>query len=65
MLMKTRKAFDDASATTKQMREDSDYWSLPSLTNFDWRTFLVSTKHPEDGAGIVQMDNTTTRLITF
>ena len=30
-----------------------------------WRTLLVITKHPEDGPGIAQMDNTTTRLITF
>ena len=30
-----------------------------------WRTHLVITKHPEDGHGIAQMDNTTTRLITF
>ena len=26
---------------------------------------LVITKHPEDGPGIVQMDNTKIRLITF
>ena len=29
------------------------------------RTHLVITKHPEDGHGIAQMDNTTTTLITF
>ena len=26
---------------------------------------LAKAKHPEDGSGITQMDNTTTRLITF
>ena len=30
-----------------------------------WRTHLVITRHPEDGHGIAQMDNTTTSLITF
>ena len=25
---------------------------------------LVTTKHPEDGPGTAQMDNTTTRVIT-
>ena len=30
-----------------------------------WQTLLVITKHPEDGPGIAQMDNTTKRLITF
>ena len=29
------------------------------------KTHLVITRHPEDGHGIAQMDNTTTRLITF
>ena len=29
------------------------------------RTLLVITKHPEYGPGIAQMDNTTTKLITF
>ena len=28
-------------------------------------TLLVITNHPEDGPGIAQTDNTTTRLITF
>ena len=39
--------------------------SLPPLTTLCWRTHLVITRHPEDGHGIAQMDNTTTRLITF
>ena len=52
-------------AMTTQMREDSDFWSLPLLTILCWRTLLVITKHPEDGPGIAHMDNTTTRLITF
>ena len=30
------------------------------LTNF-----LVITKYPEDGPGLAQMDNSTTRMITF
>ena len=30
-----------------------------------WQTHLVITRHPEDGHGIAQMDNTTTKLITF
>ena len=59
------KAFVDPSAMMTQMREDSDVWSLPPLTTLCWRTHLVITKHPEDGHGIAQMDNTTTRLITF
>ena len=63
MLVETGKAFVGPSAMMTQMREDSDFWSLPPLTI--WRTHLVITKHPEDGHGIAQMDNTTTRLITF
>ena len=53
------------SAMMTQMREDSDFWSLPPLRTLCWRTHLVITKHPKDGRGIAQMDNTTTRLITF
>ena len=64
MRMKTSKAFVDPSAMTTQMRGDSDFWSLPSLTILCWRTLMVILKHPEDGPGIVQMDNSTTRLIT-
>ena len=44
-----------------QMREDSDFWSLPPLTILCWRIHLVITRHPEDGPGIAQMDNTTTK----
>ena len=65
MLVETGKASMDPSAMTTQMREDSDFWSLPPLTTLCWRTHLVITRHPEDGHGIAQMDNTTTRLITF
>ena len=65
MLVETGKAFVDPSAMTTQMREDSDCWSLPPLTILCWQTLLVIIKHPEDGPGIAQMDNTTTRLITF
>ena len=65
MFVETGKAFVDPSAMMIQMREDSDFWSLPPLTTLCWRTLLVITKHQEDGHGIVQMDNTTTRLITF
>ena len=36
-----------------------------TFNDFVWRTLLVITKHPEDGYGIAQMDNTTTRLITL
>ena len=32
MLKKTGKAFADPSAIMTQMREDSDFWSLPPLT---------------------------------
>ena len=32
VLVKTGKAFVDPSAITTQMREDSDFWSLPLLT---------------------------------
>ena len=64
MLVKTGKALVDPSAMTTQMREDADFWSLPSSMILYWRTLLVITKHPEDGHGIAQID-TTTRLITF
>ena len=30
-----------------------------------WQTLLVITKHPEDGPGSAQMDNTTAMLIIF
>ena len=65
MLVETGKAIVDPFAMTTQMREDSDFWSLLPLTILCWRTPLVITKHPEDGHGIAQMDNITTRLITF
>ena len=61
----TGKAFVKPSAMMKQMREDSDFWSLPTLTILCWRTHLVITRHSEDRHGITQMDNTTTRLIIF
>ena len=41
-----------------------DFWRLPPLTFLCRRTLLIITKRPEDGHGIAQMDNTTTRLIT-
>ena len=67
MLVNTGKAFVvvGLSAMTTQIIEDSDFWSLPPLTILCWRTLLVITKHPEDGPGIAQMDNTSARLITF
>ena len=65
MLVETGKAFVDPSAKMTQVKEDSDFWSLPPFKILFWRTLLVITKHPEDGHGIAQMDNTTTRLITF
>ena len=55
----------DPLAMMTQMRGDSDFWSLPPLTILCWRTLLVITKHPEDGSGIAQMDNTTARLTIF
>ena len=65
MLVETGKAFVDPSAMVTQMREDSDFWSLPPLTIVFRRTLLNITKHSEDGPGIAQMNNTTARLITF
>ena len=65
MLVETSKAFVDPSAVMTQMREDTDFWSLPPLTILCWRKLLVITKHPEDGPDIAQMDNTTAKLITF
>ena len=65
MLVETSKAFMDPSAMMTQMKEDLDFWSLSHLTILCWRTLLVITKHPKDGHGIAQMDNTTARLITF
>ena len=65
MHMKTGKPFLDSSAMTTQMREDSDFLSLPPLTIFCWRPHLVISKHQEDKPGIAQMDKTTIRSITF
>ena len=65
VLVETGKAFADPSAIMTQMREDSDFWNLPPLTTLCLRTHLIITKHPEDGHGITQMDDTTTRLIAF
>ena len=65
MLVETGKAFVDPSVIMTQMREDSDFWSLPASTILSWRTLLVITKHPEDGPDRAQMDNTTTRMIMF
>ena len=65
MLVETGKSFVGPSAMLTQMREDSDFWSLPALTILCLRTLLVITKHPEDGPGTAQTDTTTTRLITF
>ena len=65
MLVETGKAFVDPSAMMTQMREDLEFWSLPPLMILCWQTHLVTTRHPKDGHGIDQMDNTTTRLITF
>ena len=63
MPVETGKAFVDPFAMMTLMREDSDFWSLPPLTILCWRILLVTTQHLEDGPGIVQMDNTTARLI--
>ena len=52
MLVETGKAFVDPSAMMTQMREDSDFWSLPPLTILCRRTHLVITRHPENGHGI-------------
>ena len=65
MLVETGKAYVDPSAMMAQMREDSDFWSLPPFTTLCWRTHLVITKHPEDGPGKAKIDNTTARLIIF
>ena len=65
ILVEIGKAFVDPSALMTQMRGDSDFWSLPPLMILCWRTHLVITRRPEDGHGIAQMDNTTTRLIKF
>ena len=62
VLVETGKAFADPSAIMTQMREDSDFWNLPPLTTLCLRTHLVIIKHPEDGPGVAQMDNTTTRI---
>ena len=63
MLLKIGKAFIDPSAMTTQMREDSDFWSLPTI--LCRQLLLVIKKHPEYGLSIAQIDNTTTRLFTF
>ena len=43
----TGKAFANPSAMMKQIRKDSDSWSLPPLTIQCWPTLLVITKYPE------------------
>ena len=53
-LVETGKAFVDPSAIMIQMREDSDFWSLPPLTILCWRTLSVITKNPEDEPGPAQ-----------
>ena len=65
MFVETGKSFEEPSAMTTQMREDSDFLSLPPLTIFCWRPHLVIRKHQEDKPGIAQMDKTTIRSITF
>ena len=52
MHVETSKAFVDSSAIMTQMRGDSGFYSLPPLI-LCWRTFLVITKHQEDGPGVV------------
>ena len=65
VLVETGKAFVDPFAMTTQMREELDFWSLPPFMILFWRTLLVITKDPEERPCIAQMDNTTTRLVTF
>ena len=60
MLVETGKAFVDPPAMMTQMRENS---RLLEFATFNvGRTILVITKHPKDGPGIAQMDNTTARI---
>ena len=61
MPVKTGKASVDPSAMLTQMREDSRLLEFATFNDL----VLAKAKHPEDGSGITQMDNTTTRLITF
>ena len=61
MLVETGKAFVGPSAMLTQMREDSDFWSLLPLSILCWRTHLVIIKHPEDGPGIAELNNTATQ----
>ena len=65
MLVENGKVFVHPSAIMTQTRGESDFRSLPPVTILCCWTLLVLTKHPEDGPGIVQMDNTTARLIIF
>ena len=65
MLVETGKAFVDPSAKMTQMKKNSHFWSLSPLTILSWRALSVITKHAENEPAIAQMDNTTTRLITF
>ena len=48
MLVKSGKAYVDPSAMMTQMREDSDFWSLPPLTILCSQIHLVITRHPKD-----------------
>ena len=49
MVVKTGKAFVGSSAMMTQIREDSDFWSLPSFTNLCWWTFLGHHKTSRRG----------------
>ena len=65
MCVKTGKAFVDPSAMTTQMTEDSDLWSFATFNDLEFAKAFVHHKASKDGPGIAQVDNSTTRLITF
>ena len=65
MHVQTGKAFVDPSDTNERGLRLLEFASSNDLVLGNTLTRLVITKHPEDGPGIAQTDNTTTRLITF
>ena len=63
MHRQTGERFVNPTATSRQMREVSDFKSLQPLTTQYLQTHLALTNYPEHGHSAAQMGNTTTRLI--
>ena len=64
MLVKTGRVSADPSAMMTQMRGHR-LLEFATINDLVLAIVFVSTKHPEASPGIAQMDNITTKLITF